>query len=155
MAKKLCQQQRSRATNSVPDRADVSQATEPVNPGDQSRNRHWQQSGALVQTLAGRWTLAILAELANGSRRYQDFHDALDGISSKVLTETLRRAERDGLIGRHLDAERVETATLYELTDLGRSLDAPLAAFAGWIDTNWQAVEAARHHWDQLPRAGQ
>jgi DNA-binding HxlR family transcriptional regulator len=69
-----------------------------------------------------------LAELAPGGRRYQDLHDALDGISHKVLTETLRRAERDGLIARHVDGERIETATLYELTDLGRSLDAPLAA---------------------------
>jgi DNA-binding PadR family transcriptional regulator len=43
----------------------------------------------------------------------------VDGISYKVLTDTLRRAERDGLITRHLDPGRVETATLYKLTDLG------------------------------------
>ena len=42
----------------------------------------------------------ILAELTEGGRRYQDIHDALDGISYKVLTDTLRRAERDGLVGR-------------------------------------------------------
>jgi DNA-binding HxlR family transcriptional regulator len=41
---------------------------------------------------------------AEGGRRYQDLHDALDGISHKVLTETLRRAERNGRIVRHLDA---------------------------------------------------
>ena len=61
--------------------------------------------------VAGRWTLTVLAELAFGGRRYQDLHDALDGIAHKVLTDTLRRAERDGLITRHLDADRVETAT--------------------------------------------
>jgi hypothetical protein len=43
-----------------------------------------------------------------GGRRYQDLHDALDGIAHKVLTETWRRAERDGLIARHLDTERIE-----------------------------------------------
>jgi hypothetical protein len=48
---------------------------------------------------------------------------------------------------------RVETATLCELTDLGRSLDLPLAALSEWVGTNWQSVEAARWHWDQLPRA--
>ncbi len=53
-----------------------------------------------VQLLSGRWTLAVLAELAEGGLRYQDLHDALDGISYKVLTETLRGAERDGLIAR-------------------------------------------------------
>jgi len=55
----------------------------------------------------------------------------LGGISYKVLTETLRRAERDGLIARHLDDSRIETTTLCELTDLGRSLGPPLSAMAG------------------------
>ena len=48
---------------------------------------------------------------------------------------------------------RIETATLYELTDLGRSLDVPLAAMTEWADRTWQAVEAARHRWDRLRRA--
>src|ERR1700728_1083434 len=86
------------------------------------------------------------------SLRYQDLHEALEGISYKVVTETLRRAERDGLIARHLDGERIETATLYELTDLSRSLNAPLAAMAEWAAQNWQAIEAARSHWDRLRR---
>ncbi|MGH9100123.1 MAG: hypothetical protein ACRDV8_07830 [Acidimicrobiales bacterium] len=46
----------------------------------------------------------------------------------------------------------METATLYELTDLGRSLDMPLAALGRWFGANWQRVEAAEQHWDQ--RAG-
>lgn len=107
----------------------------------------------VIELLAGRWTLRILAELSEKGRRYQDLHDALDGISYKVLTETLRRAERDGLIARHLDGERIETATLYELTDLARSLDAPRAAIAEWADRNYSAVEAARTRWDRLRRA--
>ncbi len=72
----------------------------------------------------------------------------MDGISHKVLTETLRRAESDGLISRTLDPERVETATLYELTDLGRSLVEPLAALGQWVDANWHLVDAARRRWD-------
>ncbi len=70
-------------------------------------------------------------------------------ISHKVLTHTLRRAERDGLISRHLDAERVETATPYQLADLGRSLDQPpLAEFASWTVAHGHEVEAAHRHWD-------
>jgi DNA-binding HxlR family transcriptional regulator len=57
------------------------------------------------------------------------------------------------LILRHLDPGRVETATLYRLTDLGRSLDEPLAAMAEWADANWQAVEAAQQRWDRLRQA--
>ncbi len=112
----------------------------------------WLTPRHAVSILAGRWTLAVLAELANGGRRYQDIHDHLDGIAHKVLTDTLRRAERDGLITRHLDAEHIETATLYELTPLGRSLDEPQAAFNRWAEVNWERVEVARDDWDR--RAG-
>lgn len=80
----------------------------------------------------GRWTLKLLAELSGGGRRYHDLHGALGGISHMVLTDTLRRAEREGLVTRHVDAGRVETATLYRLTDVGRSLDGPLAALDRW-----------------------
>jgi DNA-binding HxlR family transcriptional regulator len=104
---------------------------------------------SLVQLLAGRWTLLVLAELVDGGRRYQDLHDGLQGIAHKVLTETLRRAERDGLITRHLDDEHIQTATLYELTDLGQSLDEPLAAFDRWVKVNWGHVEVARRQWDR------
>jgi DNA-binding HxlR family transcriptional regulator len=106
----------------------------------------------LIQLLAGRWTIAMLTKLADSGHRYQDLHDSLDGISYKVLTETLRRAERDGLIARHLDGGRVETATLYELTDLGQSLSAPLEVMAEWVKANRQEVEAARQRWDRLRR---
>src|ERR1700728_2211518 len=109
----------------------------------------WASSGLVVRLLAWRWTLAVLAELSDGGRRYQELHDALGGISHKVLTDTLRRAERDGLVTRHVDAGRVETATLYRLTDLGRSLDGPLAALVRWTASYWHEVEAARQHWNQ------
>jgi DNA-binding HxlR family transcriptional regulator len=95
-----------------------------------------QREQRFVEVIGGRWTLAVLAELVDGDCRYQYLHDALEGISYKVLTDTLRRAERDGLIGRHLDSERVETATLYNLTDLGRSLNEPLEALAQWVQAN-------------------
>jgi DNA-binding HxlR family transcriptional regulator len=85
----------------------------------------------------------------DGGLRYQDLDDALDGVSHKVLTDTLRRAERDGLIVRHLDPGRVETATLYRLTDLGRSLDEPLVVLERWAEMNWQQVEAARRRWSR------
>jgi DNA-binding HxlR family transcriptional regulator len=93
------------------------------------------------------------SELVTHGRRYQEIHDALGGISYKVLTETLRRAERDGLLARRLDGAR-ETATLYDLTDLSRSLVLPIAALASWVDANSQSIEDARRRWDQLPRTG-
>jgi DNA-binding HxlR family transcriptional regulator len=115
-----------------------------VTPSQPSR------AALVVHLLWGRWTFAVLAELAGEGRRYQDLYDALGGISYKVLTDTLRRTERDGLIARRLDGGRIETATLHELTDLGRSLDAPLGEVARWVDDNWQSVEEARGRWDRL-----
>ena len=83
----------------------------------------------------------MLEQLTQNGHRYQDLHGALDGISHKVLTETLRRSERDGLIARHLDPGRIDTATLYELTDLGRSLELPLATLGEWVEANWRSVD--------------
>ena len=50
---------------------------------------------------------AVRAELLQQGHRYEDLYDALSGVSYKALTETLRRAERDGLIAPHLDGERM------------------------------------------------
>jgi DNA-binding HxlR family transcriptional regulator len=107
------------------------------------------RASLLVGLIVGRWTLRVLAELSEGGRRYQDLHSALGGISHKVLTDTLRRTERDGLVMRHVDPRRVETATLYRLTDLGRSLDQPLGALDRWTAAHWHRVEAARQQWNQ------
>ncbi len=76
---------------------------------DMTSERRWPHP--FIGLVGGRWTLTALAELAAGDRRYQDLHGALDGISHKVLTDTLRRAERNGPITRHVDAGRVDTAT--------------------------------------------
>lgn len=111
--------------------------------------KHPEPTRQLIAMLAGRWTLAVLAQLGDAGRRYQDLDEALDGVSHKVLTDTLRRAERDGLVVRHLDPGRVETATLYHLTELGRSLDEPLAALDRWAETNWPEVDAARRLWSR------
>lgn len=92
----------------------------------------WESPQRVIGLVDGRWTLAVLAELHDGGRRYQELDDALDGVSHKMLTDTLRRAERDGLVVRYLDPSRLDTATLYHLTDLGRSLEEPLAALGRW-----------------------
>jgi len=109
----------------------------------------YDQARHFIELLDGRWTLAVLAQLDVGGRRYQELHDGLDGIAHKVLTETLRRAERDGLVTRHLDPGRVETATLYQLTELGRSLNEPFDVLERWVDRNWSDIEAARRQWSQ------
>ncbi|MHB1596314.1 MAG: winged helix-turn-helix transcriptional regulator [Streptosporangiaceae bacterium] len=82
------------------------------------------------------WILPILGQLAEAGCRYQELLDALDGVSHKVLIDTLRRAERDGLITRNLDPGRVESTMPYRLTPLGRSLEEPLVRLDHSVDKN-------------------
>jgi len=109
----------------------------------------WKLPQHLISLIDGRWTLPVLAALEGGGRSYQELDEALGGDPHKVLPYTLRRAERDGLVVRRLDPDRVETATLYQLTDLGRSLEEPLAALEQWVEANWSQVEAARRRWSR------
>lgn len=81
------------------------------------------KAAGAVQLVSGRWTLAVLAVLTPGGRRYQDLHDVLVGISYEMLGEMVRRAERDGLIVRHLDGVRIGTSTLYELTPAPKAVE--------------------------------
>jgi DNA-binding HxlR family transcriptional regulator len=108
-----------------------------------------EQAQRFVGLVDGRWTLPVLSELSARAMRYQELHDAVHGVSNKVLTETLRRAERDGLVRRVIDPSRVETATVYQLTELGRSLDGLLTAAEHWVRHYWDQVEASRQRWSQ------
>lgn len=108
-----------------------------------------RRSRKVIELLDGRWTLDVLAQLGDGGRRYHDLHESLDGIAHQVLTSTLRRAERNGLIVRRVDPARVETATLYQLTELGRSLDELMNVADNWAETNWAQVEVSRSRWDR------
>src|SRR5690349_23077825 len=75
--------------------------------------------------IANKWTAMVVIVLGRGRARFGDIRVAVDGISGKVLTDTLRVLERDGLIERHAYAEtppRVE----YQLTPLGHTLHEPL-----------------------------
>lgn len=110
------------------------------------------KSSQFIGLMRRRWTIDVVAVLAQGDRRYQEIHDALDGVSYKVLTETLRRAERDGLLSRHLAPDRIDTATLYQLTEIGRSAFRVMAPLETWVDDHWNYVEDARQRWDTAAR---
>jgi DNA-binding HxlR family transcriptional regulator len=91
-----------------------------------------------------KWTGMIISCLVDGPRRFSELQVPLRRITPKVLTETLRRLERDGLITRTTYPEippRVE----YELTDLGRTLLEPLAAARVWCEDHLPQLLEARH----------
>ena len=83
--------------------------------------------------LGGTWTSVVLYALREGPLRPGELRDRIGGISHKVLTDTLRRLERNGLVARRRYAEappRVE----YELTGPGRGLLEPILALGRWAD---------------------
>ena len=83
--------------------------------------------------IANKWTAMIVIVLGRGPTRFRDLRSTVEGISGKVLTDTLRDLERDGIVSRHVHAE-VPPRVEYELTDLGRTLHAPLRALGDWAE---------------------
>jgi DNA-binding HxlR family transcriptional regulator len=98
--------------------------------------------------IANKWTAMIVIVLGRGRTRFRDLRTAVEGISGKVLTETLRDLERDGLVTRHVFAE-VPPRVEYELTELGRTLHGPLAAIGQWAEAHTAEVLQARERYDR------
>jgi DNA-binding HxlR family transcriptional regulator len=95
----------------------------------------------------------LLYLLARGVRRYSRLFDNLRGASKKILTDSLRSLERDGLVERHVYPE-VPDRVEYSLTPLGWSATALLIALADWADEHLIEVEEARTRYDEAgPRA--
>jgi len=104
---------------------------------------------AAVGVLAAKWSVVVLAQLATGSRRFNELLRQIDGVSRRMLSATLRQLERDGLVERHVYA-RVPARVGYELSPAGEQLLAALAPLAGWGVDHRQQVFAAREQYDRL-----
>jgi DNA-binding HxlR family transcriptional regulator len=102
--------------------------------------------------IGDKWSLLVVAHLALGPRRFGQLLHGIEGISQRMLTLTLRRLERDGLVTRTAYLEippRVE----YELTELGMTLVETVASLADWAIEHQPEVDASRARFDRT-RAG-
>lgn len=97
----------------------------------------------VLDHIAGKWTVLIVDALADGTLRYTDLRRRIDGISQKMLTQTLRGLERDGFVTRTV-YPTVPPRVDYALTDLGHSLREPITALREWVEVNINRVERAR-----------
>jgi DNA-binding HxlR family transcriptional regulator len=104
--------------------------------------------------LSSKWKVDLLYLLARGVRRYSRLYDNLRGASKKMLTDSLRSLERDGLVDRHVFAE-VPVRVEYCLTPLGWSATELLIALADWAEEHMPDVEAARSRYDEVGREAQ
>jgi DNA-binding HxlR family transcriptional regulator len=101
-----------------------------------------------VCLLSSKWSVDLLLALGDGTRRYHELLEDLEPISEKVLTQTLRAMERDGLVARRVHAE-VPPRVEYALTPLGATLAPPLKALGSWSVTHGKRVEEARERFDE------
>ncbi|MGW2661677.1 winged helix-turn-helix transcriptional regulator [Nocardia tengchongensis] len=85
-----------------------------------------------LERLAAKWRILLIYALLDGAQRPAALRRRLPGITQKVLTETLRGMESDGLVERHVYKQTAPQHIEYALTELGKSLQTPLAAICAW-----------------------
>ncbi len=113
----------------------------------------WPQESGFIREVLDRigdkWTMLVISTLGEGPLRYSDVQASIPGISQRMLTQTLKLLERDGLITRTAYAE-VPPRVEYELTDLGRSLMAAVTAMARWAVAHHDEIASNRAASDQV-----
>ena len=100
-----------------------------------------------------KWTALILLTLLTAAARFNQLQRAVPDISKRMLTQTLRDLERDGLVLRTVFATKPPTVE-YKLSMLGQSLMAPLCALVDWADEHHQAIRRARSSYDHQTSGG-
>ena len=102
----------------------------------------------LIGRVADKWTLLVLEELEeNGTLRFTQLSRKIPAVSQKMLTQTLRQMERDGLVHRTVHPV-VPPKVEYRLTELGHGLSESFCGVWRWVESNLDAVEAARERFD-------
>jgi DNA-binding HxlR family transcriptional regulator len=104
-------------------------------------------SRVVLQRIGDKWTPLVFQSLKDGPRRFSEVRADIGGVTPKVLTQTLRTLERDGLVSRAVFAE-VPVRVEYTLTPLGRSLLAPLEAVRAWAESHAATILKAREAFD-------
>ncbi|WP_371318255.1 winged helix-turn-helix transcriptional regulator [Paenibacillus elgii] len=101
----------------------------------------------VLELISDKWTALVMYTLEDGSVRYGEMGRRIDGISKKMLTQTVRKLERDGLVRRHV-TPTVPPTVDYSLTPLGETLLQPMKELRQWARVNYPHVEAARADYD-------
>ncbi|MHA7306738.1 winged helix-turn-helix transcriptional regulator [Arthrobacter sp. TMN-49] len=101
----------------------------------------------VLTRVGAKWSVLVIVELASGIRRFRELQRSIDGISQRMLTLTVRRLERDGLVTRTV-YPTVPAQVTYELTDLGSSLTHLVKQLAGWSLAHRGAIADSRTDYD-------
>ncbi|MDO4240947.1 MAG: helix-turn-helix domain-containing protein [Microbacteriaceae bacterium] len=102
---------------------------------------------SILDRISDKWTPLIIGRLTEKPHRFNELKREVQGVSQKMLTQTLRALERDGIVRREAFAT-VPVTVEYSLTSLGETLSAPLAAVRTWTETHRDEVLQARAAFD-------
>jgi DNA-binding HxlR family transcriptional regulator len=102
----------------------------------------------LLDTLTDKWLTLVLSKLIDGPRRYSELSRDIAGVSQKMLTQTLRTLERNGLIDRTVTPS-VPVRVDYQLTAVGKDLAPVVHAIKLWAEANMDRIETARADYDR------
>ncbi len=105
----------------------------------------------VLDSISDKWTTLALSALGAGTLRYGELKRRLDGISPKMLSQTLRHLERDGLVER-TQYPTIPPRVTYELTELGRRLSDLMSQIKAWSETHYPEIEVARAAYDARTR---
>jgi DNA-binding HxlR family transcriptional regulator len=123
---------------------------------DAGRFKAWMQAGVdtencparnVLDRVGDKWTVLLLAALAEGPRRFSELHRMVPDISKRMLTQTLRGLERDGLATRRVYGTKPPSVA-YALSPLGQSVLGPLGGLLDWAVENFGQIRAAREAFD-------
>ena len=101
----------------------------------------------VLRRIGDRWTMLVIMALKPGTLRFSELRRAIEGVTQKVLTETLRALERDGLVEREA-IPTVPVTVRYTLTSLGRSLAEAVAPIRVWAYAHMDEIDDARSRYD-------
>ncbi|GAA1386245.1 helix-turn-helix domain-containing protein [Kitasatospora putterlickiae] len=101
----------------------------------------------ILDRIADKWSLLVIALLDRGSLRFTELRREIDGVSQRMLTVTLRQLERDGLVERTVHPV-VPPRVDYALTPLGHTLHETVRSLVAWTETHQREIAAARASYD-------
>jgi DNA-binding HxlR family transcriptional regulator len=121
-----------------------------------TRFNEWQRQGFdaercplrnVLNMIGDKWSTLTLMSLSGKARRFNELHRQIPDISKRMLTQSLRTLERNGLITRHVFPTKPPSVE-YRLSSLGHSAMAPLDTLTAWAEISFDKIVDARKHFD-------
>ena len=101
----------------------------------------------VLQRVGDKWSVYVIDLLGQRTMRFSELHRSIDGITSRMLTVTLRGLERDGIVSRTIHPV-IPPRVDYELTEMGRTLLDTIGQLVSWTDSHLPEIDAARAAYD-------